>query len=60
MNAPRPHVIDVNTGKNVGDESRRDVFRNNLEARRSGETAAPSRHRGIIVIDFIDMENRQP
>ena len=54
-------VIDVNTGKNVGKSSLEDtVFRNNLEAAR--ETARQLRLRdigGIIVIDFVDMENRK-
>jgi len=54
-------VIDVNTGKNVGRSSLEDtVFRNNLEAAR--ETARQLRLRdigGIIVIDFVDMENRK-
>jgi len=54
-------VIDVNTGKNVGSRSLEDtVFKNNLEAAR--ETARQLRLRdigGIIVIDFVDMENRK-
>jgi len=54
-------VIDVNTGKNVGSSSLEDtVFKNNLEAAR--ETARQLRLRdigGIIVIDFVDMENRK-
>ena len=54
-------VIDVNTGKNVGSSNLEDtVFRNNLEAAR--ETARQLRLRdigGIIVIDFVDMENRK-
>lgn len=54
-------VIDVNTGKNVGSKSLEDtVFKNNLEAAR--ETARQLRLRdigGIIVIDFVDMENRK-
>ena len=54
-------VIDVNTGKNVGRSSLEDtVYRNNLEAAR--ETARQLRLRdigGIIVIDFVDMENRK-
>lgn len=53
-------VIDVNTGKNVGTSSLEEtVFRNNLEA--ADEIARQLRLRdigGIIVIDFIDMENR--
>jgi len=54
-------VIDVNTGKNVGSRSLEDtVFKNNLEAAR--ESARQLRLRdigGIIVIDFVDMENRK-
>jgi ribonuclease E len=54
-------VIDVNTGKNVGSSNLEDtVFKNNLEAAR--ETARQLRLRdigGIIVIDFVDMENRR-
>jgi len=54
-------VIDVNTGKNVGKSNLEDtVFRNNLEAAR--EVARQLRLRdigGIIVIDFVDMENRK-
>jgi len=54
-------VIDVNTGKNVGRSSLEDtVYRNNLEAAR--ESARQLRLRdigGIIVIDFVDMENRK-
>ena len=53
-------VIDVNTGKNVGSTSLEEtVYRNNLEA--AEEIARQLRLRdigGIIVIDFIDMENR--
>ena len=53
-------VIDVNTGKNVGDSSLEEtVFRNNLEAAR--EIPRQLRLRdigGIIVIDFVDMEKR--
>ena len=53
-------VIDVNTGKNVGRSSLEEtVFHNNLEA--AEEIAKQLRLRdigGIIVIDFIDMENR--
>jgi ribonuclease E len=52
-------VIDVNTGKNVGTSNLEEtVFRNNLEA--AEEIARQLRLRdigGIIVIDFIDMEN---
>ena len=51
-------VIDVNTGKNVGESSLEEtVFRNNLEA--AEEVANQLRLRdigGIIVIDFVDME----
>jgi ribonuclease E len=54
-------VIDVNTGKNVGRSNLEEtVFRNNLEA--ATEVARQLRLRdigGIIVIDFIDMEERQ-
>jgi ribonuclease E len=54
-------VIDVNTGKNVGKSSLEEtVFRNNLEA--AEEVAHQLRLRdigGIIVIDFIDMEERK-
>jgi ribonuclease E len=50
----------VNTGKNVGTSSLEEtVFHNNLEA--ADEIAKQLRLRdigGIIVIDFIDMENR--
>ena len=53
-------VIDVNTGKNVGTSNLEEtVFHNNLEA--AEEIAKQLRLRdigGIIVIDFIDMENR--
>ena len=54
-------VIDVNTGKNVGQSNLEEtVFRNNLEA--AEEVARQLRLRdigGIIVIDFIDMEIKQ-
>ena len=54
-------VIDVNTGKNVGKSNLEDtVYRNNLEA--ATEVARQLRLRdigGIIVIDFVDMENRK-
>lgn len=54
-------VIDVNTGKNVGRSSLEEtVYRNNLEAAK--EVARQLRLRdigGIIVIDFVDMENRK-
>ncbi len=54
-------VIDVNTGKNVGRSSLEDtVYKNNVEAAR--EVARQLRLRdigGIIVIDFVDMENRR-
>ena len=54
-------VIDVNTGKNVGNSNLEEtVFRNNLEA--ADEIARQLRLRdigGIIVIDFIDMEIRE-
>jgi ribonuclease E len=54
-------VIDVNTGKNVGSSSLEDtVFDNNVEAAR--EIPRQLRLRdigGIIVIDFVDMENRR-
>ncbi len=54
-------VIDVNTGKNVGSSSLEEtVFRNNLEA--AEEVARQLRLRdigGIIVIDFVDMEDRK-
>ncbi len=53
-------VIDVNTGKNVGKSSLEEtVFKNNLEA--AEEIARQLRLRdigGIIVIDFVDMEER--
>ncbi len=53
-------VIDVNTGKNVGDSNLEEtVFVNNLEAAR--EIPRQLRLRdigGIIVIDFVDMEKR--
>ncbi len=53
-------VIDVNTGKNVGSSSLEEtVFRNNLEA--AEEVAHQLRLRdigGIIVIDFVDMEDK--
>ncbi|MCY4163494.1 MAG: Rne/Rng family ribonuclease [bacterium] len=53
-------VIDVNTGKNVGNHSLEEtVFRNNLEA--AIEIPRQLRLRdigGIIVIDFVDMEKR--
>ena len=53
-------VIDVNTGKNVGDTNLEEtVFRNNLEAAR--EIPRQLRLRdigGIIVIDFVDMDKR--
>ena len=51
-------VIDVNTAKNVGNDSlEQTVYENNLEA--ADEIARQLRLRdigGIIVIDFIDME----
>jgi ribonuclease E len=54
-------VIDVNTGKNVGKSSLEEtVFQNNLEA--AEEIAHQLRLRdigGIIVIDFVDMEDRK-
>jgi ribonuclease E len=54
-------VIDVNTGKNVGTSNlEATVFHNNLEA--ADEIARQLRLRdigGIIVIDFIDMEQRE-
>ena len=54
-------VIDVNTGKFVGKKSLEEtVFRTNKEA--AFEVARQLRLRdigGIIVIDFIDMENQQ-
>ncbi len=54
-------VIDVNTGKNVGSSSLEEtVFHNNMEA--AEEIAKQLRLRdigGIIVIDFIDMEQRE-
>lgn len=54
-------VIDVNTGKNVGKSSLEEtVFKNNLEA--ADEIAKQLRLRdigGIIVIDYIDMEERK-
>ncbi|MEM9134969.1 MAG: Rne/Rng family ribonuclease [Actinomycetota bacterium] len=54
-------VIDVNTGKNVGSSNLEDtVFRNNLEAAEG--IAQQLRLRdigGIIVIDFVDMENKK-
>ncbi|MGF1598106.1 MAG: Rne/Rng family ribonuclease [Acidimicrobiales bacterium] len=54
-------VIDVNTGKNVGSSNLEDtVFRNNLEAAEG--IAQQLRLRdigGIIVIDFVDMENKR-
>ncbi|MGI9621437.1 MAG: Rne/Rng family ribonuclease [Acidimicrobiales bacterium] len=54
-------VIDVNTGKNVGKSSLEEtVYRNNLEAAK--EVARQLRLRdigGIIVIDFVDMEERK-
>jgi len=54
-------VIDVNTGKNVGKTNLEEtVYRNNLEA--AEEVARQLRLRdigGIIVIDFIDMEQRE-
>ncbi|MEZ5229273.1 MAG: Rne/Rng family ribonuclease [Acidimicrobiales bacterium] len=54
-------VIDVNTGKNVGSSSLEEtVYRNNLEA--AEEVAHQLRLRdigGIIVIDFVDMEDKK-
>ncbi len=53
-------VVDVNTGKNVGSSSLEEtVFRNNLEAAEA--VAHQLRLRdigGIIVIDFVDMEDK--
>ncbi|RMH84628.1 MAG: Rne/Rng family ribonuclease [Actinomyces sp.] len=53
-------VIDVNTGRNVGRSSLEEtVFKNNLEA--AEEIARQLRLRdigGIIVIDFVDMEDQ--
>jgi ribonuclease E len=52
-------VIDVNTGKFVGKSNLEEtVYRTNLEA--AAEVARQLRLRdigGIIVVDFIDMEN---
>lgn len=54
-------VIDVNTGKYVGDSSLEDtVFRTNIEA--AAEIARQLRLRdigGIIIIDFIDMDTEE-
>ncbi len=54
-------VIDVNTGRNVGSSSLEEtVWRNNLEA--AEEIAHQLRLRdigGIIVVDFVDMEERR-
>lgn len=54
-------VIDVNTGKFVGETNLEDtVFKTNLDA--AEEIARQLRIRdigGIIIIDFIDMENEQ-
>ena len=54
-------VIDVNTGKNVGSSSLEEtVFHNNMEA--AVEIARQVRLRdmgGIIVIDFVDMEDKK-
>ncbi len=54
-------VIDVNTGKNVGSSNLEDtVFQNNIEAAEG--IAQQLRLRdigGIIVIDFVDMENKK-
>lgn len=53
-------VIDVNTGKNMGKQAFSETaFQTNLEA--AGEIAAQMRLRnlsGIIIIDFIDMEEQ--
>ncbi|MDD4495342.1 MAG: Rne/Rng family ribonuclease [Eubacteriales bacterium] len=53
-------VIDVNTGKYVGNDSlEKTVLKTNIEA--ANEIAKQLRLRdiaGIIIIDFIDMENR--
>ena len=53
-------VVDVNTGRNVGRTSLEEtVYRNNLEA--AEEIARQLRLRdvgGIIVIDFVDMEDK--
>ena len=55
-------MIDVNTGKNVGTSNLEEtVFSNNLEA--AEEIAKQLRLRdigGIIVIDFIDMDESEP
>lgn len=54
-------VVDVNTGKFVGRTNLEDtVFRTNMEA--AGEIARQLRLRdigGIIIIDFIDMNNEE-
>ena len=54
-------VVDVNTGKNVGNTNLEEtVFQNNLEA--AEEVAHQLRLRdvgGIIVIDFVDMERKE-
>jgi len=54
-------VIDVNTGKYLGKRGLKDtILRTNLEAVR--EIAYQIRLRnvgGIIVVDFIDMEQRE-
>ena len=54
-------VIDVNTGRNVGKSSLNEtLFQNNLEA--ATEIAKQLRLRdigGIIVVDFVDMDDKQ-
>ncbi len=54
-------VIDVNTGRNVGKSSLNEtLFQNNLEA--ATEIAKQLRLRdigGIIIIDFVDMDDKQ-
>ena len=54
-------VIDVNTGRNVGKSSLNEtLFQNNLEA--ATEIAKQLRLRdigGIIIVDFVDMDNKQ-
>ena len=52
------HVIDVNSGKNVGSNLRETTaFETNLEAARTCARQIRLRNLGgIIVIDFIDMQ----
>lgn len=54
-------IIDVNTGKFVGERSQQDTFlKQNIEAAKESARQIKLRNlSGIIVIDFIDMESEE-